>query len=502
MKDIQATPQSISNLMVTHEFVIPEYQRPYSWEQDECDKLWDDLSDFLDEHLTESNPREQYFLGSIVIYADPEDKTKTTWFVIDGQQRLTTLLMLVKALLARASTYTILQEILYKKDAETGQTQINNPRLESKVQETSDRDALQKVLTGKCSDLPTRNLFRVNFEQLNKRLESWWENKSAEEHKKAVDVIRNKVVLLPIECASSDDALTLFDTINNRGKPLGDVDIFKAKIYNAVPENERDVFIARWNAMALSGESSEKAGPLERLFRVYMHISRANNDESGKEINLRDYIMKHHLDNRAKMSSDWQNLMGVLETCYKISIDPSSDNEKHIADEKIYWKILKQCPNAYWSYPLHVFLNKHLKADNGAVLLPNNMWDEYAKLMKDTIRYYFIKAIVHSSVNAVKDVTYRVCADIAQGRDYTKHYREGVQGAQKDMGDFELKLTNSDVGKCLKGIVYLVAALNPKQDSVKYGDAILEKNEIEHILPKKWQNYDKWDEISWKENLN
>ena len=500
MQAIHASPQSIRK-MSSQEFMIPEYQRPYSWGQDECDQLWNDLSDFLEGHLAENdNAQGQYFLGSIVVHPAPENENM--WMIIDGQQRLTTLLILLKALLNRASSYTVLEKVIYKEDTTTGEAKRDNPRLESKVQGTTDRDALQQVLTGTHSNLPKKNLFRANYERLDDYLKDWWNNKTSEQCKKIVDVLLNRVALLPIECASSDEALTLFEIINNRGKPLGDADIFKAKIYNAVPESKRNNFISRWNAMAAPEESSEKGDSREKLFRIYMHISRASKDEYGKEGNLREYITKHHLRDPAKLSSNWDELMSTLETCHWVSKNPSSDNKDQVAKEKIYWEILKQCPNTYWSYPLHVFLQKHMQKRDHDYYLPENMWEKYIALMEDTIRYFFIKAVVHNAVNAVKDVTYRVCADIAQGRDYTKHYREGAQGAQKDRGDFERKLTNSDVGKCLKGIVYLVAYLNPKQDYVKYGDAVSEKNEIEHILPKKWQNYDKWDETSWKENLN
>ena len=497
MQAIHASPQSIKK-MSNQEFMIPEYQRPYSWGPDECDQLWDDLSNFIDEHLSKSGkPREEYFLGSIVVYPDP--KNKKIWTIIDGQQRLATLLMLLRAILEKASSYTILEKIIYKTHPKSGEALKGKSRLESKVQWNADREDFLKVLAGMHSSLSKKNRFRVNYERLNERLHDWWQKKSARQCQKIIDLLLENVVLLPIECGSQDDALTLFEIINDRGKPLGNTDLFKAKIYNAVPQKKRSHFITCWNEMASSEESSEKLDPRERLFRIYMHISRAHEDKYGKEGNLRNYIMDHSLSSRKKINSGWQNLMDTLKTCHWISNNSPLKNNDHIAREKIYWAILRECPNIYWSYPLHVFLNEHMKPRGDGFFLPDNMWKKYLALMEDTTRYFFIKAVVHNSVNAVKDTTYKVCADIAQKRDYKKQYREGVQ---KDMADFCQKLKDSNIGKCRNGLVYLAASLNSKQKPVAYSEALSENIEIEHILPDKWNNYDKWKKDSWEKNLN
>lgn len=70
-------------------FVIPEYQRPYRWGKDECETLWNDiLSVFGD-----GNDIEEYFLGSIVAYENEKNQLE----IIDGQQRITTLTLLFRA---------------------------------------------------------------------------------------------------------------------------------------------------------------------------------------------------------------------------------------------------------------------------------------------------------------------------------------------------------------------------------------------------------------------
>ena len=69
-------------------FIIPLYQRPYRWEVDKCETLWNDIL----ESFRDSEGKE-YFLGSIIVHSSDDIKFE----VIDGQQRITTLTMLFRA---------------------------------------------------------------------------------------------------------------------------------------------------------------------------------------------------------------------------------------------------------------------------------------------------------------------------------------------------------------------------------------------------------------------
>lgn len=235
MKAIQASPQSINNLLRGHEFIIPEYQRPYSWGNEQCDRLWEDLSGFL-ERATDGvgDDNDQYFLGSIVVYPNPDDKR--VWDVVDGQQRLTTLIMLVRAFFEKASTYTILQNRIYREDPITGKMDESSPCLDSKVLGGSDRKSFVKVLQGDLSALENdkKNPFANNYKLLEKELTDWWKKFNTEQRDKIINALLDNVVLLPIECDEKDDALDLFQIINDRGKPLANADIFKAELYSAV----------------------------------------------------------------------------------------------------------------------------------------------------------------------------------------------------------------------------------------------------------------------------
>ena len=70
-------------------FIIPEYQRPYSWSKNQCDKLWQDILDYID-----IKNKDNYFFGTVIISCENNKLS-----LIDGQQRTTTFMLLLKALL-------------------------------------------------------------------------------------------------------------------------------------------------------------------------------------------------------------------------------------------------------------------------------------------------------------------------------------------------------------------------------------------------------------------
>ena len=95
-KNIEPKLKKIGDYLKLEEdtvFTIPEYQRAYSWSIENCDKLWQDINDFV-----ESESKDRYFFGTIIINCQDND---TKYGLIDGQQRTTTFLLLLKALLIR-----------------------------------------------------------------------------------------------------------------------------------------------------------------------------------------------------------------------------------------------------------------------------------------------------------------------------------------------------------------------------------------------------------------
>lgn len=487
MKAINTNPESLRSIFSQHQFVIPEFQRSYSWEKEQCEQLWDDIVDFCQDAESQ-----QYFLGSIVVYKD--DSGISTWCIVDGQQRLTTLMLLIKVLFDNAGTMEILQRFLHEVDPNTGNINYDKLRLESKVQAGANQNEahdLRATILEDSEFVDPKNNFKKNYDVLTEMVEELWKKKTPEERKKFITKFLDEIVLLPVECDSIDDALDLFQIINDRGLQLSDADIFKARIYGPITSQEdKNSFVARW------GDIEDH----DSLFRLLMHISRAERNDTSKEISIRKYMIENILHNNGSLANNWDSVMRSLELCHWVNNEEVC-NDTHVAsNESIYWQILGSYPNTYWKYPVFVFLHKYMEGniDNG-FHLPNDKHVEYITLLRDTIRYFFIKGVVHNSINAVKDTTFKACAAIHADRGYPGIYHEN---SHNDIETFGRQLESCDYGRYRKGLIFLNSIPNKAENWDGYAVALRGKVNIEHILPRKWNDYDKWDEDSHARDID
>lgn len=134
------------------DFLIPDYQRPYAWGETECQTLWDDIFSFAipDEGRTEFDSNSEYFLGPIVTFKNSVSKME----VIDGQQRLTTLMLLLRAFYekfghmqdkASVATKQNIEKCIWKTD-EFGEPDMSALKIDSEVATDKDKDEFLEIL--------------------------------------------------------------------------------------------------------------------------------------------------------------------------------------------------------------------------------------------------------------------------------------------------------------------------------------------------------------------
>ncbi len=95
MAELSVSRKNISKLlseMQNKKFIIPDYQRPYKWDEEKCETLWNDIVSF---HFSNIGRRDEYFLGTIVTCKSQENEDFIE--VIDGQQRIISLSLLLRA---------------------------------------------------------------------------------------------------------------------------------------------------------------------------------------------------------------------------------------------------------------------------------------------------------------------------------------------------------------------------------------------------------------------
>ena len=142
------------------DFLIPDYQRPYAWSEEECQTLWEDIFDFAipEGDATKFNSEEEYYLGPIVTFKNDNNKLE----VIDGQQRLTTLMLLLRAFHISFGEMRdenskkikeLIESCIWKTD-EFGNADKDLLKIDSEVATDNDKDEFLSILnTGTAPSL-------------------------------------------------------------------------------------------------------------------------------------------------------------------------------------------------------------------------------------------------------------------------------------------------------------------------------------------------------------
>jgi len=472
MKAITAVPETIEQIF-QKEYHIPNFQRPYSWEDDvECAKLWEDILEFYD--TKKSN--DKYFLGNIVVNPSPSIELSVLE-VVDGQQRLITLTLLIKALFDNASIFKPLEGCLKIKNPVTGEI-TNELRLKTFVI-SNDMKALENIILDKF-DCDEDNNFRKNYNYLLGKIEDWKKGRTSDEFVNLISTVLRQIVILPINCETSDDALTIFETINNRGKPLEDSDIFKAKLFGNVALRNREKFIRDWNEM----EDHNK------IFRIYMHILRAKDEVSDHEEGLRSYFDKHIV------SINIDEVMRSLKLINKIVNEWIDDD-----DVSCLKSILSTHANSYFIYPLYIFMYKYASINNDTdeLEMTDNKLNNFKELLKRTIKFVFAKSII-GKTSDIKWAAFKAYVKIQHGRDYASEYK--LTTNEHITLSARLDESHQIVKSCKRGIIYLSAYLNSQQDIHDFAKLMTGNVEIEHILPRAWNNYDSWNEKTHADDID
>ena len=311
-KNIEPTLKLISKYLKldkSENFVIPEYQRGYSWDITQCDKLWQDIEAFI-----ASNASDPYFFGTIIV-----DCSETYKFsLIDGQQRTTTFLLLLKALLMQLNeaipkvsddeesealkaglkaNRNKIMAILYKAEDEDIPSMLKDytktqniliianksinelfpKEVKTIIEATDFKNAEENVykIPRKQKDNKYTNHFR-NFKYFFGKLRE----KSESQLNQFAKIFLEKCQVIEIRSWQIEQAITMFNSLNSTGMPLSDADIISAQLYSNAGDNKK-AFNEQWETInKLANElSSRKIIDIDAVLQQFMYINRAINKE-------------------------------------------------------------------------------------------------------------------------------------------------------------------------------------------------------------------------------
>ncbi|MCZ4072547.1 DUF262 domain-containing protein [Agrobacterium sp. LMR679] len=245
-------------------FSIPTYQRPYAWEQEQTQALLDDIMSALHDAIDTKEPI-TYFLGSIVLIKQPGSPEAK---VVDGQQRLTTLTILLSVLRDLSSHDVSMKRHSYiceEGDPDKGTRSRYRLTLRKRDDEFF-RETIQ--IRGQTDKLPdskgltdSRLLIVENARYLRRRLETL----SAEQRDGLMAFLLQRCYLVVIAVSNVDVAHKVFTVLNARGLDLTPADILKADLLDRVPEAEEKNYSDTWEAL------EEQLGR-ERFAELFQHI--------------------------------------------------------------------------------------------------------------------------------------------------------------------------------------------------------------------------------------
>ena len=209
-------------------YVIPRYQRAYAWEEKEIEQLIDDICD-------DNDPKRDYYIGSLIV-ARRKAGDEVEYEVIDGQQRLTTIYLLLQCLLDEG--------YFSRGEVSVGEALSFDCRSKSNCTLAYIRGDARKS-EGKEELLDQSILLAVDI--IKKKLAREFGDR-VEDQKKFVDRLKH-VVLYRIEVPEHTDLNRYFEIMNTRGEQLEQHDILKARLMNYLDDAcEREAFARIWEA--------------------------------------------------------------------------------------------------------------------------------------------------------------------------------------------------------------------------------------------------------------
>jgi len=482
MAELHVSKKSISKLfseMQNKKFIIPDFQRPYKWNVEKCETLWNDIENFT---VTDAKAGADYFLGTIVSYINADKNQE----IIDGQQRITSFFLLLRAFFRKLEDMPQDDQVIGLKnkvapciwDTDRFSGKVVDPssiHIMSLVATEEDNETFHKILnTGESSELATDN-YSVNYRFFKKQCDEY-ATMNPMQWKELCVTILTQCIILPIECDTPETALTIFSTLNDRGLPLADSDIFKAQIYrNLETEAKRKEFTNTWKE--LMHICKQSGASLDDIFRYYTHVLRARNNDKTKEVGLRKFYAENNYV-RLKTDSLIVEIMALANfwRYINIGVEPEDDVNYIISNEaRKHLHCLTCYPNEFWKYPTSVFFLKNVNSET--------FDEDFCKMLKKLTAFLFAKFIDAPSVNAIKDDIYSNCINIQ-----VQNELQFKITLNEDL--LKQQIVGYSSSRLSRALLLLDAYLNANQIEL-----IPDTFEIEHIFPKKWQdtNYNGWN---------
>lgn len=456
-------------------FRIPGYQRPYAWTTDQAQELLDDLLTFMQAAGGPVEEMPPYFLGSIVLI---KDEAAPQADVVDGQQRLTTLTILLAAIRASVSepSASDLTKLIYEKgsailgtkdrfrltlrdrDSEFFQTYIQK------------EDGVSKLLklNGELTD--SQHNIRANTALYANSLAKLPEADRLRLAQFAV----TRCYLVVVATPDLDSAYRIFSVLNSRGLDLAPTDILKSEIIGGIPAAQREIYTKKW-------EDSEEDLGRETFTDLFSHIRMVYRRLKPKGTLLKEF--KDHVTEAKQPAQFIDQVLIPMAKAFEELIDASYESTAHAETVNEHLKWLNRLEFNDWVPPALAFTTRH-RGDPAAM----------AAFFRDLERLGYALLIMKSGINDRIDRFSRLTGAI-------------INGSNLHDATSPLQLTQIEqylVYTALDGMFYETYAARARTTILLRIDTLLSGGgakydyqtiTVEHVLPQNPPAASKW--LTW-----
>lgn len=454
---------------------IPSYQRPYSWTTQEAGILFDDLYDFY----TNEDEEENYFLGSIVLIKK-DDFPKSD--VIDGQQRLTTLTILLSVIAHNLSDSEDRNEFKNYINEKGIKSQGIKPKPRLKIRER-DNDFFKSYI----QDLKIDELIALKPDIQNTEAKANIVKNAQTLQKKIKETFANeddifnfgsflvqRCYLVVVSTPSQQSAFRIFSVMNSRGMNLLATDIIKSDVIGKINENDRDNYTEKWEEIEteLGREDFNDLFGHIRMIKMKSKAKKSLQEEFYKYVltNINNDTAIDFIDNVLEPYSDAYNI--IRKAVYTST--ESADKVNNI----LRW--LNRIDNSDWLPPAMVFYCKH-KEEPEVLLTFFEKLERLASFMRMT----------SYDINHRIDRYARLILDLQDENDESI-YGESIELSASEQNAFISELS-SDIYK-MTGAKrnYLILRLDAfmSDGAASYKSNVLS---IEHVLPQTVSSGSEWE---------
>jgi len=463
---ISANEDTIESVLSrNYRYTVPDYQRQYSWGEEQWRALWEDLQALED--------GQTHFLGSVVVIERSEGLNELDRLeVVDGQQRLATIL-------------TMLSVMRQKYLDEGEQSQADAIRNEYLFEQDLDQREYQNLSLSRYDNDSFASILDCDFGQVdNENLEEALEFYGSRIHSLNVeetDTLRKKllssITLVTIECTEEQSAFRLFETLNERGLELSSVDLMKNHVFSlAAQDDDVDYDDIRNSWQTTVDNTVPNLNKPSRFFRHYLM--------SAPEPDFTDAVSDYKL---------YDTFQEIIE---EVRSSPNITLESYLGDiaeqSELYMRIVNADINQFDQSGNEAINEKlthlhHIKSVQARTLLlrifrefdnPNKAMEALGVLERFLIRW---KVANYATGSQLDRIYSELCSTVFDESDPVEQMADYLSGKYPSEEEFKAGIENKRV-KLNNRTKYMLKRI----EEVHYGGTIdrMDDYELEHIAPR------------------